>query len=664
MSFRSVRGAFLSSLVGLFLVSGCGGDGDGPMNPDPDPDPTPTISISVSPATLTLDQGTAVSEQPAPTTGTVTVTLTRGGGYTGAVTAGIEGAPTGVSASPVTIPAGSTSGTLTIEVTSAAVPGTNTITVRGTGSGVTDATTTFSLTVDALPTPEFSISVDPTSVSIQQGAGISTALSVTRSGGFTGAVTLAASGQPGGLTVSFDPSTGSGDVSTVTVTAAGSLAAGTYPVTITGSATGLSEATTSLSVEVTASSGSGQTVTLNYCELSGIPDWVAFQDGDGPWVPITPVLPTFGGFAQAASATYEFDISTGRGGIATIEEDGGSANMQIFFGTAEQLGFLSGGECAGTGFAKTVSGSVAGVGATDQAYISLGGASTSIQGVTGVFNWTLQNVPDGPVDLLASVGTLTIGGTGFTFDLTKMVIERGLNPADNANIGVVDFNGSNAFAPVMRDVTVNNLGTDAYVLNMAYNTANGSSGLFFTNFQPSTDPMGSYPGIPAAQQEAADFHLLTVLATDPNLMTLDHQRSVTLINHDAKDLTATLGPELNLPTITQPATMPYVRFRAQVAVQDEYDGYTFVTFNQTAGRMNSVLIGTTESFRAGSDLDVTIPDFSGLAGFDDNWGPEAGVPTTWGLLGIGWTGMGGIIGTPYFDGAVSFSAGRFGEITP
>ncbi|MFC1661322.1 hypothetical protein ACFL3S_07725 [Gemmatimonadota bacterium] len=77
----------------------------------------------------------------------ITVSLTRGGGHTGAVTVGVEGLPNGVSASPVTIASGSTTGTLSLEASPSAAGGTYSLTVRASGSGVTDATATVSLTV-------------------------------------------------------------------------------------------------------------------------------------------------------------------------------------------------------------------------------------------------------------------------------------------------------------------------------------------------------------------------------------------------------------------------------------------------------------------------------------------------------------------------------------
>lgn len=97
------------------------------------------------------------------------------------------------------------------------------------------------------PTPlGISITVtnpDPVPVlAVPVGAQVSIAL--TRSGGFTGAVTVSAEGLPTGWTASFAPAqitSGSGTLATVTVPA--SPTRGNYVVAFRASATGVSDAT-------------------------------------------------------------------------------------------------------------------------------------------------------------------------------------------------------------------------------------------------------------------------------------------------------------------------------------------------------------------------------------------------------------------------------------
>ena len=54
-------------------------------------------------------------------------------------------------------------------------------------------------------TPGFSLSASPTSVSVVQGSSGTSTITSTVTGGFDSAITLTASGQPTGVTVSFRP---------------------------------------------------------------------------------------------------------------------------------------------------------------------------------------------------------------------------------------------------------------------------------------------------------------------------------------------------------------------------------------------------------------------------------------------------------------------------
>jgi hypothetical protein len=73
---------------------------------------------------------------------------------------------------------------------------------------------------------------------VVQGSSGTAEVTLTRSGGFTGAVALAAMGFPAGITVGIDPPqlTGSASRATVTVTVAGSVAVGSYTGTVEASA--------------------------------------------------------------------------------------------------------------------------------------------------------------------------------------------------------------------------------------------------------------------------------------------------------------------------------------------------------------------------------------------------------------------------------------------
>jgi hypothetical protein len=103
-------------------------------------------------------------------------------------------------------------------------------------------------------TPDFSMSASPGSVSVVQGNSGTSTISTTVSNGFNSALSLSASGQPAGVTVSFNPTSiaapGSGS-STMTMAVGASTATGTYPITVTLTGGGVTH-TASVSLTVTA----------------------------------------------------------------------------------------------------------------------------------------------------------------------------------------------------------------------------------------------------------------------------------------------------------------------------------------------------------------------------------------------------------------------------
>jgi hypothetical protein len=98
----------------------------------------------------------------------------------------------------------------------------------------------------------FTLSSSASTLSINQASTGSATLTVTPKNGFTGMVSLSATGMPSGVTAAFSPAATAGK-STVTFTMNTAAVAGTYSITITGASGSLSSATT-ISVTVVAPS--------------------------------------------------------------------------------------------------------------------------------------------------------------------------------------------------------------------------------------------------------------------------------------------------------------------------------------------------------------------------------------------------------------------------
>ncbi|GAA3014433.1 M4 family metallopeptidase [Actinokineospora diospyrosa] len=85
------------------------------------------------------------------------------------------------------------------------------------------------------PGNEFSISLNPTSGTVQAGGSTTSTVSTATTSGSAQTVALSATGQPNGVTVTFNPSSvQSGASSTLNIAVGSGVAAGTYPITVRG----------------------------------------------------------------------------------------------------------------------------------------------------------------------------------------------------------------------------------------------------------------------------------------------------------------------------------------------------------------------------------------------------------------------------------------------
>jgi kumamolisin len=194
-------------------------------------------------------------------------------------------------------------------------------------------------------TPSFTLSDSPSSLTITQGSSGTSTITVNDLNGFTGSVTLAASGLPSGVTATFstNPTT---STSVLTLTASATATTGTATVTITGTSGSLTASTTlALTVNSTAtpnftisasptslsvaqgSSGSS-TITIasqnsfnsaTTLSVSGLPTGVTATFSTNP---VTP--PANGGATSTLTLTAS---STATVGTATVTVTGTSGSL-------------------------------------------------------------------------------------------------------------------------------------------------------------------------------------------------------------------------------------------------------------------------------------------------------------------------------------------------
>ncbi|WP_158787169.1 FG-GAP-like repeat-containing protein [Granulicella sp. L46] len=179
--------------------------------------------------------------------GTIIVNTLISDGLTGNVSLSVSGLPSGVTAS--FSPTASGASVLTLNVGSAVVPGTYSLTVTGT-LGTYTSTTTIALGVYV---PTFTVNVAGSStISMGQGTTLSGLLFITDEYGFTGSVSVSVSGLPSGVTASFSQNPVASQ-SQFTLTVANTTALGQYPLTIVGTSGGQTS-TTSITLVIAAPS--------------------------------------------------------------------------------------------------------------------------------------------------------------------------------------------------------------------------------------------------------------------------------------------------------------------------------------------------------------------------------------------------------------------------
>jgi hypothetical protein len=629
--------------MGLMLalaLGGCGGDGNGVTDP---PTPDPTLQIGVNPSAVSVEAGGA---------GQFTVSVTRGGGFAGAVNLTVEGLPSGVTANAPAVAAGASSGVVTLSASASASAGNASLTVRAQGTGVAPATATVALTVTVPPPPpvgSFTLSLEPSTLSLEQGSSGSATVTLSRTD-FDGAVQLTASGAPQGVTLSLDPAAPTGNTSALSIQIGEGASPGTATLTVTGSAEGLESRSATLALTITERPSGTGNVVFTFCGDTGLPLWVAYQDGDGPWTRV-----------QGTGHVYAFQVNAARGGVAWVTREDGFAQTNVFLQSREELITYGAGQCAVEGELKTVNGSVSGLGQTEFAFVSMGGASATAMGFTGGA-FTLENVPPGPQDLVA--GRAVLSGTSLSLD--RILVRRNLDPADGSTLPPLNFQ-TEGFAPATATATVNGLAAGEETVAVSALVTERGSIAPFLNFEFSGNTT-AFAGLPSDRLAAGDLHWLNVVAvgsTQGSSVQPPDTRQVAQIFREVGNRTVTLGPAMTPPTVSSVQGGANARLRGEYAIQGaEYNRWWFFTYQQPS-REVGVTIGASRAWQGSSNtLVLTLPDFSPVQGWDAAWGLQAGTSTIWTGTATGWAGQGGVVFPGFEDGTVLLSASRSGSITP
>lgn len=591
----------------------------------------PAISIAASPNALTIARGASANT-------TVNINRTN---FTGAVAFTFSGGVLNIGGqfSPASTTGNSTQ--MTVSVGPNVAPGTYTLTITATGTGVPVANNDLTITVSSASFIE--VALAPSNVSIPQGGVGSTTLNITRTN-FPGAVQLLKSNLPANVTIDFVPTVAIGNTSTINVGVGPTVPTGTYEITIHASGLDIAEVTTILTLTVTTASGGGN-VTFTFCAQSGMPLWLAYRNDAGPWTQVV-----------GAAGVYQFQIDT-RGAVAWVLPDGGGkTELYVAYGSRQELIGRGANFCVGNGGAKTINGSVTNLGAAEIAQIYLGTSSASVVGALPM-PFVLNNVEEGVLDLVATRNV--ISGAGIAAN--AIVLNRDINPANNATLSPIDLASGHTLTN--QTATVNFLGGDHAMASILFMTKNGTS-VPVSAAVPTASSIQPWRGVPPEGTIEGDFHIQSIVATPPGVLTGFPFRSFTQFNRSASDRTYNLPDGIStLPSFTFNGTAPYVTFTSSWNIEGEFNDVWSMNLVPGSGTVSAVVLsGGAGYFGSFNPVQLGIETFG--AGFNPAWGLQPGIMVDWYFTANGgpaWDS--GFRATP-FNGAIALSAGVTGSWIP
>ena len=194
-----------------------------------------------------------------------------------------------------------------------------------TGWGSPNGSGLISGLLNTINTPGFGLTASPTAVSVVQGSSGTSTITSTVMNGFGSAISLSATGQPTGVTVTFSPTsiTGAG-TSTMTIAVGSSTAAGTYRIKVTGTSGSITEVVT---VSLTVSKA-----PPNYT-ISASPTTISVARGSSGTSTITSTIS--GGFDSAISLSatgYPIGVTVSFSPKTIAAPGSGKSTMKVTVG--------------------------------------------------------------------------------------------------------------------------------------------------------------------------------------------------------------------------------------------------------------------------------------------------------------------------------------------
>ncbi len=554
-----------------------------------------------------------------------------------------SGLPPGVTAAfaPAVLPTGGAS-TVTLTAGTSAVPGSYTVVVRASATGVTPATVSVPFTV--LAPAGLELVPSQSALSVVQNGSNGVLVTVVRNN-FTGVFTLEATGVPADVVVSYVRSGSNSLAYTVQFTVGGAAVPGTYPVVLTAAAAGAQSAPTTLTLTITAAP-TGGSVGFAFCgRPSDVPIWFGIARSSRNW---TRILPD-------GDNTFRFDSASATDVAWVLERAPDDFEIRVITSQAGDVTPFAGVYCSAVP-TRSATGLLAGLGLSDLATVALGPSRVITSLAIGGAGFDLLGVPDGPQDLLAT--RTPVGGGATAVD--RILLQRGINPANGASVGTLDFGGPGALIPEPYAISVAGAAAgESPSTSARLTTAGGASVLVSGTILAES---ATYGALPPAQRVAGDMYLLSGQALRTSGGTT--LRAVSRWVSTPISTTLTLLPLPADPDVRVFASDgTYSRYDTEFTVQTEQKNLFLSSLTQESGAMRRAVSMTyvPRSTSNPSTLRLTTPVFEGASGWNRDWEMRVALPVSWTAFASGWNSPGGTV-APMLDGSVSYSYTRTGVL--
>jgi subtilase family serine protease len=430
------------------------------------------FTLQTAPSSLTIAQSGA---------GGVNISIQPANGFNSAVSLTVSGLPSGVTA--LFTPASTaTASALSFSAAAGAALGAANVTVTGTAGSLVS---TAGIVLTVVPPANFSLKSSATALNVTQRASVTATITVTPKAGFSGKVTLAASGLPSGVTASFNPPT-TATTSIATFTAASGAVPGAAAVTVTATQ-GASFVSAALTLTVKAAPG----VTL-----AAAPTTLSITRGTSgsSTITITPV----NGFTGAVSLTVS-GLPAGVSAAFSPASATSSSKLTLTASSSATIGNAtvtinakSGSVTAAATLALTVAGS---------ASFTLTPSATNVKvSVGSPGSAALTVVPQGGFS-----GTVAFSAASLPAGVTAA-----FSPANTATASTLTLTAASSAALKATQFTVKGTsGTLSAVLTLTVTVAAAAPANFSVSLAPA-----SLTVVPGASGAAA----VTISGTAPNLV--------------------------------------------------------------------------------------------------------------------------------------------------